>query len=68
MEKYLYNTVEKKMQKTMLLLGIPFILGLSLYLTSKESYRALINGLIGKGEGYWFLPSGISLITFMGLF
>ena len=65
--KYLYNTVEK-MQKTMLLLGIPFILGLSLYLTSKESYGALINGLIGKGEGYWFLPSGISLMAFMGAF
>lgn len=65
--KYLYNTVEK-MQKTMLMLGIPFILGLSFYVSTKTSYVRLIQGLVGVGEGYWFMPSGISLMAFMGAF
>ncbi len=64
---YLYHTIEK-MQKIMLLLAIPFILGLSFYVSNAVSFGELAKGLIGIGDGYLFLPSGISLASFMAAF
>ena len=61
---YLYKTVEV-IQKVIIVIGVPIIFGLSLYLSSQSDWAALLNGLIGKGNNYWFLPAGISLSAFL---
>ncbi|KKR10162.1 MAG: hypothetical protein UT39_C0022G0016 [Candidatus Woesebacteria bacterium GW2011_GWA1_39_21] len=63
--KYLYKTQET-FQKTLILIGIPFILILTLLLTKPGDYLTLAEGLVGKGDGFWFLPTGISFATFLG--
>ncbi len=61
----LYGTQEK-LEKILLIFGIPFILGLSWWLASKSGITALALGVIGKGETYWFLPVGVQISAFLG--
>jgi hypothetical protein len=61
----LYKTVET-LQKWLIGIGVPSILLLTLTLIRTSDLQALILGLAGKGEGYWFLPQGIVLGTFLG--
>ena len=63
----LYKTVET-FQKTIILIGVPSLLILTLALASKSDYFALAKGAIGIGEGYRFLPEGISLLTLLAAF
>ena len=63
--KVLYETVEK-LQKYLILFGVPFIFLLTLYLSTKSDFLTLGKGLLGVGEGFSFLPAGISLMTFLG--
>jgi len=63
--KYLYKTQEI-FQKTIILIGIPFVLILALFLAKPVDYLALTKGLIGMGDGYWFFPAGLSFATFLG--
>lgn len=63
--KYLYKTQEA-FQKTLILIGIPFILILTFILAKSSDYITLSKGLIGMGNGFWFLPAGISFATFLG--
>lgn len=65
--KFLYNTVEN-IQKYIILIGVPFILVLTIYLTNRSDWVAYVNGLIGKGDGYFLLPKGISIAAFLGAF
>lgn len=65
--KTLYRTMEI-FQKTIILIGTPFILFLVLYLTRASDWQKLLSGLIGRGEDYSFLPTGISLMSFLGAF
>lgn len=65
--KTVYGTMEK-ITKAILLLGVPFIFVLALWLSSKNDWSALASGLIGRGDGFWFLPAGISLATFFAAF
>lgn len=65
--KTLYRTMEI-FQKTVILLGIPFILLLVFLLTKVSDWQTTIIGLAGVGVGYRFLPAGISLMTFLGAF
>lgn len=58
----------EKITKIVLLLGVPFIFILAVYFGSAESWLTLGAGLIGKGEGFWFLAPGIALATFLGAF
>jgi len=60
----LYGTQEK-MQKILLLVGLPFVLGLSWWLATRNGLTALSLGIWGKGEGYWFLPAGVQLSAFL---
>ncbi len=60
----LYGTQEK-MQKILLLVGLPFVLGLSWWLATRNGLTALSLGIFGKGEGYWFLPAGVQLSAFL---
>ncbi len=72
--KTVYGMMEK-ITKTVLLIGAPFIFILSLILASKTDWSALLKGLVGIGEtisqnpnGYYFLPLGITLATFLAAF
>lgn len=63
----LYKTMER-VQRTVLSLGIPFILYLVYRLSSPSDWIELGRGLIGIGSNYRFLPSGIAIGTFLGAF
>lgn len=65
--KTVYDTMEK-ITKTIILAGVPFIFILALFLSSKTEWSLLVSGMIGKGNGFWFLPTGISLATFFAAF
>lgn len=63
----IYKTQEI-FQRTLITIGVPFIFLLSFYLSKSADWGKLALGVIGKGEGYSFLPAGISLATFLGAF
>jgi hypothetical protein len=65
--KTVYDTMEK-ITKTIILIGVPFIFILALFLSSKTDWSALVGGMIGRGDRFWFLPTGISLATFFAAF
>lgn len=65
--KTVYGLMEK-LTKTILLIGVPFIFLLALFLSDGSDWSALANGLIGRGEGFNFLPAGISLAAFFAAF
>lgn len=63
----LYKTVEK-FQKLVIFTGVPAIFLLVIILAKDTDYLALSKGLVGIGKDYYFLPEGISLLTFLGAF
>lgn len=63
----LYKTVER-FQKTVILVGVPSLFIITAAIATKSDYTALLGGVVGIGEGYFFLPAGISLLTFLGAF
>lgn len=65
--KTVYGMMEK-ITKTIILVGVPFIFILAIFLSSKTGLINVSKGLIGMGDGYWFLPPGIILATFLGAF
>lgn len=60
----LYNTQEQ-MQKWLIILGVPIVLGLSWYLANGSDWNQLAMGVIGKGEGFRFLPLGVPIASFL---
>jgi len=65
--KIVYKTQEI-FQKTLIFIGVPFVLLLTVYLSKEADWQSLVNGLIGRGDGFWLIPGGLSLITFLGAF
>src|SRR3990167_10987712 len=65
--KYIYHTVET-FSKLIIAIGVPFVVILTLYLAKGADWSALSAGLIGRGDGYWFLPAGIPLASFLAAF
>jgi hypothetical protein len=65
--KTVYGMMER-ITKVIILFGVPFVFLLALFLATKTDWSALFAGIIGKGEGYRFLPEGISIATFLGAF
>lgn len=65
--RVVYKTQEK-LQKWLIFLGVPFILILTIFLAKGNDWQSLANGFIGKGEGFWWIPGGLSLMTFLGAF
>lgn len=65
--KTLYRTMEI-FQKTIIFIGTPFIVFLVFWLTRARDWQMTAVGLTGMGEGYRFLPVGISLMSFLGAF
>lgn len=63
----LYKTVEK-FQKILISLGLPVIALLSFYIARSSDYLSMAKGIVGIGEGYMFLPEGISMVTFLAAF
>lgn len=62
-----YGMMEK-ITKIIIFIGVPFVFILAVYLSTPESWVVLGQGLIGKGEGFWFLAPGIAIATFLGAF
>ena len=65
--KSLYKTLET-FQKTIIFFGIPFIILLCFLLTKVFDWQIFLVGMFGKGHNYFFLPEGISLMSFLGAF
>ena len=60
-----YKTQEK-IQKAIILIGIPFVFLITLYFAKSPDWTALSKGIFGLGEGFWFLPAGLPVATFLG--
>lgn len=65
--KTLYKTMEQ-VQKTLLLIGVPFVSILTIYMARGSDWSSLLQGLVGVGDGYTFLPKGIAIGAFLGAF
>lgn len=63
----IYKTQEF-FQRSLIIIGVPFVFGLVLFLAKPIDWQNLLVGLVGKGQGYNFLPAGISIATFIGAF
>ncbi len=62
--RIVYKTQER-VQKAIILIAVPFILGLAVWLARGQDWTALLAGLVGKGEGFTWLPKGIPMATFL---
>ncbi len=67
MGKTVYGMMER-ITKIIILIGVPCVFLLAVFLATKTDWSALFSGLIGKGEGFYFLPQGISIATFLAAF
>ena len=65
--KTVYGMMEK-VTKIILSIGVPFIFLLAVFLATKTDWSALFHGIFGRGDGYWFMPEGISIATFLAAF
>lgn len=65
--KSLYKTMER-FQKLIIFTGLPFLLLLTILLTSAQDWVAAGKGLIGIGEHWWLFPPGVALASFLGAF
>jgi hypothetical protein len=63
----LYKTVEN-FQKIIISIGVPTILILSVVLAKSADWVDLAKGVVGIGNGYYFLPEGIAIATFLAAF
>lgn len=63
----IYGLMEK-ITKVIIFFGVPFIFILAIYFGTADSWLVLGQGLIGRGEGFWFLAPGIAIATFLGAF
>lgn len=65
--KTVYGLMEKT-TRTIIFVGLPFIIILVLILAKGVDWLSLVQGLAGQGGGYKFLPPGIVLATFLAAF
>lgn len=63
----LYKTMEK-FSMVLITLGIPAIFALTLFLAEKSDWTAFGAGLLGRGDGYFLLPAGIPMASFLAAF
>ncbi len=62
---WIYRTQEI-IQKYLILLGTPVVLLLVIVLAKGSDWGEMWRGLLGRGQGYTWLPSGIPMMTFLG--
>lgn len=63
--KVVYKTQEQ-IQKLIIIVGVPFVFLVTLLFAKTPDWGELTAGLVGKGEGFWFLPAGLPIATFLG--
>lgn len=63
----LYKT-EELVQKLFIVASLAVVLLLVFWLASPSDWQTLGQGIFGRGEGYWFLPQGIPLASFLAAF
>lgn len=63
--RVVYKTQER-VQKAIILAGVPFVFLITVFFAKPVDWQALFAGLVGKGEGYWFLPVGLPFAAFLG--
>lgn len=57
---------QEVLQKAIIVVGVPIIFILAIILAKPADWQSLASGIIGKGNGFWLLPAGIPLATFLG--
>ena len=62
--RILYKTVEG-FQKVLIGVGVPSIFLLSIFLASRHDWLDLAKGSLGLGNGYFLLPFGLPLTSFL---
>lgn len=67
MGKTVYSMMEKT-TRTIILIAVPFILVLALMIATKQDWSELVHGIAGRGNGYNWLPEGISFAAFLAAF
>lgn len=65
--KTVYGMMERT-TRTIIMIGVPFIFILAIILATKVHWGLLFQGLAGQGHNYNFLPTGISMVTFLAAF
>lgn len=65
--KTVYGFMER-VTKAIILFGVPCIFLLAIMISTQADWHALAAGLVGRGEGFWLLPAGIPLATFLAAF
>ncbi len=65
--KTVYGLMEK-LTKTIIIIGVPFIFILTIIIATGADWSALAKGVMGIGDGFYFLPVGIGLATFFAAF
>ncbi len=65
--KTVYGMMER-LTKIIILVGVPIIFLLAVIVSTKTDWSALFHGLVGIGDGFYFLPEGISLAAFLAAF
>lgn len=65
--KTVYGMMEA-VTKTIIFIGIPFIIFMALGIADAPAWRALGEGIMGYGDGYRFWPAGMSFAVFLGAF
>jgi hypothetical protein len=65
--KTVYGFMER-VTKAIILLGVPCIFLLAIMMSTQADWHALAVGLVGRGDGFWLLPAGIPLATFLAAF
>lgn len=65
--KTLYKTMEF-LQRSVIFIGLPLIVYLAYRFTNSSDWTQLAMGLVGRGDGWWFFPAGITISSFLGAF
>lgn len=65
--KTVYGMMER-VTKTIIFIGIPFIVVLTIILADLADWAELARGMVGIGRDYTFLPAGIAIATFFAAF
>ncbi len=60
----LYKTVES-LQKFLIFIGVPTIFLFSIILAKPQDFLEVAKGVVGIGNGYFFLPEGIAIASFL---
>lgn len=65
--KTVYGMMER-LTKIVILIGVPIIFLLAVIISTAVDWNALFKGIVGIGDGFYFLPEGISLAAFLAAF